>query len=84
MLQWCADSWDIPLLASYLCCAFGSCMKLHIILIFKVPQFSVVPILDKDLDQYLWTMLPVVDLNAHSLPVAISHHTIVGMGKMLV
>ena len=29
-------------------------------------------------------MLAVVDLNTHSLPVAISHQTIVDMGKMLV
>ena len=47
-------------------------------------QLSAVLPLAEGLGQYSWTMLAVVDLNTHSLPVAISHHTTVDIMKMLV
>ena len=47
-------------------------------------QLSAVLPLAKGLGQYSWTMLAVLDLKTHSLPVAIPHYTTVDMGKMLV
>ena len=55
-----------------------------ILLIKQVLRLSAVLILAEALEQYLWMMLPALDLNILLVPVATYHHMIVDMGKMLV
>ena len=52
MLQWYADSWDIPLMASYALNNVKMNILTCVLLILQVLQLSAVLLLAKDLSQY--------------------------------
>ena len=84
MLQWYAESWDIPSMASYVLSDLCNLIRIYLLLTKQVPQLTAVLILAKVPGQYSWMMWPVVDLNTALQSVATQHHMVVDIVKMLV